>query len=427
MESGNRESNNAIGALLLLTAVLTTCVNEMRVIHAQRSFEQARVAAVELLQPVYDPRNDGQLIAFSGLITTDSDVPVLDHDGNKIATRSPFVLDPLFGIAVKGVRLYRQVEMLQWVEASHTSTSSTPEDEDRRVDDNRDRVYMYDLRWRSERIDSSAFNDISYWNPPQEAWIYEANIVKAVDVVVGDFKLSDTLIDQIERRDDVALDPSTRKTMANVLTQRLGGNWADASALRNVSIEEDKYFYVRQNQNRNRQKSPASVLGDLRISFAVTPAYPVTICAQQQQRSLLPFPTKAGDEIFLVQDGIHSASELFAHKLDAKFRANRFYRLFTGVLGFIGFLVLHSMIVERLGGVALAIAPIHEPVLAGALSCALTFTVVGFNWLLYTPLYLTCRPMCALSSPLWALALWAGGITPMLLLLVYVKQKLKNE
>jgi hypothetical protein len=128
------------------------------------------------------------------------------------------------------------------------------------------------------------------------------------------------LVDQIERRDDVALNPSTRKTMANILTQRLGANWADASALRNVSIEEEKYFYVRQKQSQNHQKPPASVLGDLRISFAVTPAYSVTICAQQQRQSLAPFPTKAGDEIFLVQDGIHSAPELFAHKLDAKVR-----------------------------------------------------------------------------------------------------------
>jgi hypothetical protein len=151
------------------------------VIKAQRSFEQALVAAVELPQPAFDPRNDGQLIVFSGLITTDSDAPVLDYHGNKVVTRSPFVLDPLFGIAAKGVRLYRQVEMLQWVETSHTSTSSTPEDEDRRVDDDRDRVYMYDLRWRSERIDSSAFNDISYWNPSQEAWIYETNVVKVTN------------------------------------------------------------------------------------------------------------------------------------------------------------------------------------------------------------------------------------------------------
>lgn len=165
-----------IGGLILLVSVLTTCVNESRLVNAKRSLEQGRLLAVELHQPVYDPRNEGKLIHFSALITTDGDV--FDSEGNKLALRSPFVLDPSFGIAVKGVRLYRDVEMLQWVETSHTSSNSNPEDEDRRFDDERERVYMYDLRWRSERIDSSAFHDMGYWNPPQEAWIYEAKVFK---------------------------------------------------------------------------------------------------------------------------------------------------------------------------------------------------------------------------------------------------------
>jgi hypothetical protein len=378
-------------------------------VRAQLSLEQGRRSAVALSQPMFDARNDGALVHFSGLLTTDSDV--LDSAGNKLAhARSPFVLDPLFGIAVKGVRLYRDVEMLQWEETSHTSTSSTPEDEDRRADDieERDRVYMYDLRWRSEHIDSTSFNDPSYWNPPLDAWVYESKVVKASSVVVGDFKISDPLIDQIKRRDDVQLDAATRKTMANVLNQRLGDKWEGGSALRNVSIEEDKYFYARQNPQTLAQ----SVLGDLRVSFSVAPAHPVTVCAQQQQRSLVPFSTPAGESIYLLEDGIHSVSELFEAKLDTKFRENRFSRLFSSVIGFIGFLVMHPLVVTRLGR---ALQKLPNPVLAASLSCALTFTIAAVCWL----------P----TSVLYSGAILAGGVTPAMLVIAFVRlsRRFKNE
>lgn len=311
-------SARVIGAIALLASCALTCVNEVRLVRTQLSFEQGRRSAVTLSQPLVDTQNDGALVLFSGLLTTGGDV--LDSAGNALAhTRSPFVLDPLFGVAVKGVRLFRNVEMLQWEETSHTSTSSNPEDEDRRMDvEDRERVYMYDLRWHSERIDSAAFNDPSYWNPPAEAWVYESQVVKTASVVVGDFKVSDELIDQIKRRDDVRLDAATRKTMRNVLNQRLGESWEEVSALRNVSIEEDKYFYVRQNPRTSRHSEPVSVLGDLRVSFSVAPAYPVTICAQQQQRALVPFKIPAGETIYLLEDGIHSVSELFAAKSSTK-------------------------------------------------------------------------------------------------------------
>lgn len=311
-------SARVIGALALLASCALTCVNESRLVRTSLSFEQGRRSAVELAQPLVNKRNDGALVHFSGLLTTAGDV--LDSAGNALAhTRSPFVLDPLFGVAVKGVRLFRKVEMLQWEETSHTSTSSSPEDEDHRMDvEDRERVYMYDLRWKSERIDSTAFNDPSYWNPPVEAWVYESHVVKAPNVVVGDFKVSDELIDQIQRRDDVKVDAAARKTMRNVLNQRVGESWEEASALRNVSIEEEKYFYARQNKQTSKHSDPVSVLGDLRVSFSVAPVYPVTICAQQQQRELVAFKTAAGETIFLLEDGIHSVPELFAAKSDTK-------------------------------------------------------------------------------------------------------------
>ncbi|KAE9043078.1 hypothetical protein PR002_g3544 [Phytophthora rubi] len=360
----------AIGGLLLLASVATTCVYESALVRSVKSFEQGRSVVVSLSKPEVSAANEGELIHFSGLITTTTSTPNFNFQLNNRDTddlqprQSPFVLDKTFGVAVKGVKLHRHVEMLQWVETSHTSTSSTPEDEDRRFDDDRERIYMYDLRWREEVIESIEFNDPSYGNPPAEAWKFRSLVVKAKDLVVGEFSLPDELVDQIQRRDAVKLDASSRRVMANLLDQREGEGWGDNSEVANRGNE------------------------------------------------LVPFQTTAGDSLHLLEDGIMTADELFDKKTQAQVRKNRFFRLFAGVLGFVGFLVLRRPLLERFGPL---LAGIQQHVLASSMSAALTFSVVGAFWVLY--------------SPLWALALWLGGWAPPLGLFLFsrAKHQLKNQ
>ncbi|KAE9049789.1 hypothetical protein PR001_g2987 [Phytophthora rubi] len=400
----------AIGGLLLLASVATTCVYESALVRSVKSFEQGRSVVVSLSKPEVSAANEGELIHFSGLITTTTSTPNFNFQLNNRDTddlqprQSPFVLDKTFGVAVKGVKLHRHVEMLQWVETSHTSTSSTPEDEDRRFDDDRERIYMYDLRWREEVIESIEFNDPSYGNPPAEAWKFRSLVVKAKDLVVGEFSLPDELVDQIQRRDAVKLDASSRRVMANLLDQREGEGWGDNSEVANVSVEENFFYLMPEIRD--------FVLGDQRVHFEVTPNYPVTVCAKQRGNELVPFQTTAGDSLHLLEDGIMTADELFDKKTQAQVRKNRFFRLFAGVLGFVGFLVLRRPLLERFGPL---LAGIQQHVLASSMSAALTFSVVGAFWVLY--------------SPLWALALWLGGWAPPLGLFLFsrAKHQLKNQ
>ncbi|KAE8896689.1 hypothetical protein PF003_g19430 [Phytophthora fragariae] len=400
----------AIGGLLLLASVATTCVYESALVRSVKSFEQGRSVVVSLSKPEVSAANEGELIHFSGLITTTTSTPNFNFQLNNRNTddlqlrQSPFVLDKTFGVAVKGVKLHRHVEMLQWVETSHTFTSSTPEDEDRRFDDDRERIYMYDLRWREEVIESIEFNDPSYGNPPAEAWKFRSLVVKAKDLVVGEFSLPDELVDQIQRRDAVKLDASSRRVMANLLDQREGEGWGDNSEVANVSVEENFFYLMPEIRD--------FVLGDQRVHFEVTPNYPVTVCAKQRGNELVPFQTTAGDSLHLLEDGIMTADELFDKKTQAQVRKNRFFRLFAGVLGFMGFLVLRRPLLERFGPL---LAGIQQHVLASSMSAALTFSVVGAFWVLY--------------SPLWALALWLGGWAPPLGLFLFsrAKHQLKNQ
>lgn len=119
------------------------------------------------------------------------------------------------------------------------------------------------------------------------------------------------------------MDAANRATMANVLTIRLGTTWEQMNAARNLSMYEDKYFYVHANHNPEHLPTSDSYrdseLGDLRISFEVTPPYPVTVCAQQQGKKLSPFfVSKTREEVFLLEDGVHSVDELFDQKTETK-------------------------------------------------------------------------------------------------------------
>jgi hypothetical protein len=300
-----------LGSAILLASVLTTAVNEQRLVRHASSLEEGRKHVVSLSKPVVVAQNEGQLVHFSGVITTDPSVLAADST----ASRVPYVLDPVFGIAARGVRLYRTVEMLQWVETVHTIAGSDPmagdDDRDGGVDEHREKTYIYDLRWRSERIDSMSFHDIGYQNPPEDAWVFQSKVMDSDAVVVGDFELSRELIDQIKRRDPIELDAKTMQTMRIVLNQRIGEDWSKASALKDVSVE-DKYFYLL------RDGSARPSLGDIRVSFKVTPPYPVTVSGKQKAQQILPYATKAGESILILEDGILTATELYDNKLAIK-------------------------------------------------------------------------------------------------------------
>lgn len=119
------------------------------------------------------------------------------------------------------------------------------------------------------------------------------------------------------------MDAANRATMANVLNIRLGDTWEQMNAARNLSLYENKYFYVHANHKPEHLQTSDSyrdpVLGDLRISFEVTPAYPITVCAQQQLYKLSPFVvSKTGEAVFLLEDGMLSVDELFDKKTVTK-------------------------------------------------------------------------------------------------------------
>ena len=74
-------------------------------------------------------------------------------------------------------------------------------------------------------------------------------------------------------------------------------------------------------------------IGDLRISYTVTPAGPVSIVGRQSGVDFAPYQTQAGDRLLMVKPGTISAADMFKE-------ANREAAILTWVLRFIGALVM---------------------------------------------------------------------------------------
>ncbi|DAZ96495.1 TPA: hypothetical protein N0F65_008362 [Lagenidium giganteum] len=363
-----------------------TLYRETAAIRAIKGYTEALNAAVQLEKAESVAENEGKLVLVSGAIQKQATQQHVDgghdklQDGADVGTFSSFVYDPAFGIAVRGVELERKVEMLQWVETTHVSSSGTAVDDvdSVRSDEERDRTYLYDLRWRDEPVNSLSFYEMSYQNPTADAWLVKKAVIKpSHELVIGDFRLSQELINQIERKDRVQLQPEQRRAMQRLLEREFGAEGRDdAAILPNDAVVEDDYVYL-------LQHAPTHSLGDIRVSFYVKPPYAVTVCGKQQGREIVPFKTEAAYDILLLCDGIHSVDSLFEAKTSKQIHALWVSRAFAAVLGFVGFNVLYNQPLFA----ALARYRTHQQrQCVASHSVSMVFSSVGLCWALYRPL-----------------------------------------
>ena len=197
------------------------------------------------------------------------------------------VTDPDVGVAASGVRLFRTVEMYQWMERKITSRRKVT-------------GYEYTTRWSQSWHDSTdLIGPDAPRNPPMplltEEWLAE-------EVTVGAFRLNRGQVERIGDRVPLSLagQPDTRKVAVGTLVRH-----------------GDTYYLGR---------NPAQPeIGDLRISYSVFTAGPVSILAAQAGNSFAPYRvavplpaartivnalSPSSSEVDLVRDGTMTAKEL---------------------------------------------------------------------------------------------------------------------
>ncbi len=331
-----------IGGILFLVSFPLLFWNEGRAVRTYQALKEGAGAVVSVPAAPVDPAHEGRLVHVTGRAET-------------LETIS----DPVFGVSAAALKLRRAVEMFQWVEkkSSHTRTKLGGGEETVTT-------YTYEKTWKDEVVRSSSFEEpAGHQNPGQTA--FPDHHVNAGRVTVGDFTLSSSLLDLLDRYQD--LPPPADHVLPAALSGRV--------------TRTDDGFYVGRDPARPE-------VGDLRIRFDFVPPQEISLVARQTGSTFAPYPTKAGQSVELLQCGTVTAAEMFQHAQDT----NRMITWLVRLGGFLLMLIGLAMVLGPLAVLASFIPLLGRLVgagtglVAGVLAAALSLVTIGVAWLTYRPL-----------------------------------------
>jgi hypothetical protein len=360
-----------IGIILFVIGVPVLWFNEGRSVNRAKTIHFANDHIVIAKADVLNPKNEKKLIYVTG-----------------VATTKEVMKDPTFGVAVKGIKLSRYVEMYQWSEDISTRTHKTIGGSKTTV-----KTYKYRKIWSDELIDSSDFKKKSYTNSKgkirkhknPKRMRYENKEWVAGNVTVGMFKLSRNLIEDIQKSEAVELHktpPSFSKPIQLI----------------------DEYFYIGKHIEHPR-------IGDMKIRFSKVVAHPVSILAQQSKNELCGYSTPYGMYEQLLEGHVSAKYMIATAKssnnlLTWGLRALGFGLMFIGIILLFNPIVMIANIIPFLGD----LAEIGTAVVAFFISLPSALLVIGIAWFYYRPI---------IGIPLIAAALF-------LLIILFIKSRSKN-
>jgi hypothetical protein len=338
--------------------------NEGRAVRETRSLEEGASALVAADYARVDPALDGKLVHVGGRV--DPPGEIVDHD---------------FGLRVTALGLDRRVEMYQWKEERTTR-------EEKKAGGGTETVteYRYEQVWDNDLIDSSDFRQPDGHRNPNAFPLTRQRIIA-------------------ERARFGA------RTLDIEIVGRLGG-WQDYTP---TDIEPPE-GYVRHEGGFYRGVDPANPrVGDVRVRFRLLHASDYSFVARQAGNGLAPYPTRAGNDVLLIETGLVPAEQMFA-------AAHRTNTIITWVLRgvglfacFIGFgLVLRPLsvmfdVVPLLGN----LAERGIGLVAGLLAAMVSLATVALAWVFYRPLIGVSLLVLAVVSLVLLLRRRGGAPSPL--------------
>lgn len=305
--------------------------NEGRAVQTARSLAEGAnlVQTVPAERP--DPANEGRLIHVSGAVRTEK--PPGDPDLNIAATPGT-------------LRLLRQVEMYQWQEQTSSETRT-------RLGGGTETVTTYSYRriWHEGRMDSGRFRQPDGHQNPQPR--HASRAFNAPGVMLGGFRLSDAQVSGLSGGE--AFTPPGATTD--------GGMFIGANA------EEPR-------------------VGDLRITWRVIRPESLSVIAAQSGDGFAPYPTRAGDRLFRLDQGRVAPAAMIQAAQDENRILTWILRLVGVMVMFVGWLLIFNPVkvladvIPPLGWVV----GVGTGLISGVLTLILAPTIIAIAWLVYRPL-----------------------------------------
>lgn len=329
---GSRGKDSIGGALFGLILVLVGTYllfwNEGRAVKRYKDLIEGAGAVVSIASDRVDPAMEGKLVHLSG----------------ETKTQAP-LLDEAFGVTAQAVKLIREAEMYQWVEIVRTETKEKIGGSSEEV-----KTYTYEKEWRSSPVDSNRFKVPANHRNPTEMRFQGATLT-ARPVIFGAFTLPDFLVARIGGARLLSID-----TLENSVEE-----------VRSVAKLDGGLVYF-----GNDPKSP--VVGDLRVRFLTVPTGPASVVAQQAGSTFVPYTTKTGGSVELLESGLVGPAEMFQMAQDRNKRLTWAIR----VGGFFLLAIAFSMILRPIAVLA-SILPFLGR-LVGTGTTIVAFLLAGIVW-----------------------------------------------
>ncbi len=324
-----------LGIVLILGSIVALFWNEGRSIQTAQSLAEGADAVVSVESESVDPANDGDLVHMSGRLDSDA-----------------ILRDPEFPVTEEALALRREVEMYQW-----------HEEQERRGDETR---YSYHTDWSSRVIDSRRFNRTARHENPG-SMPYERYEVRADDITLGVFHLSETFTRQLDNFRTVGLDEG--------ILEELPGN---VPAQPHV-VGNRLYF----GENPNNPQ-----VGDTRVAFSIIEPHEASVIGEQQGSMLSSYATRAGDNLAMVSAGRYSPGEMFEQAMAENvmltwmLRGGGLFAMFLGFVMFFGPIGYVARFIPFVGALIVG----AKKLMSAGLTMLLGGGTIAVAWLFYRPL-----------------------------------------
>ncbi|MCZ8374069.1 MAG: TMEM43 family protein [Beijerinckiaceae bacterium] len=321
------------GLLLIPLACWGLFWNEGRAVKTARALEEGQGLVQSIGTQRRDPAFDGKLIHVTGEVRSVGGVQ-----------------DDLFGIRSRGLKLYRKVEMLQWVEKESGS--------------GQERKVTYSQEWSDRPIDSSRFRvPQGHQNPPMR-WSSESFFAR--DAKIDTYPIGNA-IQRLSGASDFRLDPAAVET-----ARRRTGS---------PLVMRDGMLFLANNQNGTQ-------VGSLRVSYQLLPEGTASFVGRQTVDGIEPYRARNGRDFLLAANGTRTTDEMFETAQQDNVILTWILRVVGLVVMFIGFSSLFAPVTLLASYVPLLGSLVSGAVglVAAAATAILGPAVIAVAWFAYRPL-----------------------------------------
>ncbi|XP_028410825.1 transmembrane protein 43-like [Dendronephthya gigantea] len=355
-----------LGVFIVLGAFPLLYWNEGRAVKTAAALDEGLKYVIHVDNPRQISRTeDGKLIHVTGVLQTDQ-----------------VVSDPEYMVAMKAVKLKRQVEMFQWVE--HKSERKIQEGGETRVETT---FHTVKKEWRSGLVNSALF-DRSHLHENPSSMIITSKLYEVDHVYLGAFELSEGLVNGVNNFKPFRLNeiPATHDKQ-----------------LRPPKLRDGILYHSRDPMRPE--------IGDLKVSFsyagycgkAGTPhgePMTVSIVAKQTGHKLGAYETDSGYPLELLYPGKLSAKAIFEAEHASNVTMTWLLRGVGWLMFFLGFIMMTSILTTLVSWIPIVRDIIGLGVTLACVAMATSFSlvVIAIGWIRFRPM-LGCALLAAAAVP----------------------------